>query len=202
MSSTPATLNSELFNLSFIDMLSSKIKKCGVFIFSAIVLLTACQKDDIQVIEDNFSSNIETRAEEQIKMRMLIYIPIYNDYPPFNQIAAIVFCTSIVEGNCFPDVDVSPSASVGIQSAYSTFIQHFKNDNLKDYFSNENYGILFPHIDNKQDVVVDLQNGKLTLIEEFSEGEDSKVFYIGVPSDKTSSWSEDDVRCVLPVIVK
>jgi len=94
-------------------------------------------------------------------------------------------------GNCYDDVVITAS----IQGAYDNFLEAYNNDNVVEYFSTNDYQLVFPDMDGSG-ILSQVLNGSVTLHLFQNFDSDDLDYYFALPSttefsQEDDSWSED-----------
>lgn len=101
-------------------------------------------------------------------------------------------------GNCLPEVVITAKDNL---AAYNVFKAYYNKGNLPMYFSTENYGILFPDLDDLG-VVDELKKGEI-LFYLFSEEKLGEYLYIGLPKGEEFSTTDSlwmsKTKCILSI---
>lgn len=169
-----------------------KIICLSTFLIVGSVLMVSCQKTEVA---EELVEELDVMTHRAEKLRKLIYIPIHSDYPPFDVVAEIVDCTSLLPGNCFPDVIVTGMTEVQ-QEVYEKFIDYVDIDDVSAFFHGEEYLELFPDLKLLPDVLQGLREGEIKFVKE-KGAEEGAIYYVGVPVEleNEGAYLESDVLC-------
>jgi len=165
----------------------------------------SCAKDDVlrdskyeqqktgTVLIKAGENNKLSSTKENVKMRIM-----YCQWDWIWRDGGLVYeciwcrCFGIIQSNCLPTVTITASSS---------FVSHYENETIPEYFSTDDYQDVFPGLDDLG-IVEALQNGDINLYKNRDE-ELELDLYIGLPDgvefSKTDTTWMSETQCVLVI---